>query len=77
MRLARSGSATTIALLSDEGSAGEVARERLVDWRVLEDEVLDALASGSLATVSWRLMERACFSEISAFKRSPRSQACA
>ena len=36
-----------------------------------------SLASGSLATVSWCLIERACFSEISAFKRSPRSQACA
>ena len=30
-----------------------------------------SLASGSLATVSWYLIERACFSEISAFKRSP------
>ena len=30
-----------------------------------------SLASGSLATVSWYLIERACFSEISAFRRSP------
>src|SRR5271165_2375126 len=30
-----------------------------------------SLASGSLATVSWYLTERACFSEISAFRRSP------
>jgi hypothetical protein len=30
-----------------------------------------SLANGSLATVSWYLIERACFSEISAFKRSP------
>src|ERR1022692_1867591 len=30
-----------------------------------------SLASGSLAMVSWYLIERACFSEISAFSRSP------
>ncbi|PWK56323.1 hypothetical protein C8K44_1571, partial [Aminobacter sp. AP02] len=28
-------------------------------------------AKGSLATVSWYLMERACFSDISACNRSP------
>jgi hypothetical protein len=30
-----------------------------------------SLASGSLAMVSWYLIERACFSEISALSRSP------
>jgi hypothetical protein len=31
-----------------------------------------SLASGSLATVSWYLIERACFSAISALSRSPK-----
>jgi hypothetical protein len=30
-----------------------------------------SLASGSLAIVSWYRIERACFSDISAFSRSP------
>jgi hypothetical protein len=33
-----------------------------------------SLASGSLAMVSWYLIERACFSEISALSRSPTSR---
>src|SRR5215831_2807968 len=45
MRLARSGSTDqdNIALLGDECSAGEVAHQGFIDWRVLEDEVLDVL----------------------------------
>src|SRR5580692_10679586 len=46
-----------IALVGDESTAGEVAHQRFIDWR--------------LAMVSWYLIERACFSLISAVSRSP------
>src|SRR5258708_38295396 len=37
----------------------------------LNSKPLTSLASGSLAKVNWYLIERACFSEISALSRSP------
>ena len=45
MGFARAGSADQddIALLGDEGAAGEIAHQALVDWRVLEREVVDVL----------------------------------
>jgi hypothetical protein len=73
MRLARTGAADEdgIALIGDEVP---VARSRTrvsltgvsVKWKSSI-----SLASGSLATVGWYLMERACFSAISADSRSP------
>lgn len=57
--------------MGQELAAGEVADQRLVDRRVVEGEVLDVAASGSLAMVIWYLIERACFSLISAVSRSP------
>ena len=39
---------TTIALLSEESAAGEVAHESLVDRRVLEREVVDVLGQRQL-----------------------------
>ena len=50
MRLARAGSANQddIALLRDEGSAGEIADEILVDWRVVEGEVVDVFGQRQL-----------------------------
>ena len=54
VRLAGPGAADQhdVALLDDEAAAGEIADERLIDRRFLEGEVVDVLASGSLATVS-------------------------
>jgi hypothetical protein len=60
-----------VALISNEGPAGEIADQAVVDGRAGEVEVVDVLGNGSLATVSWYLMERACFSDISACNRSP------
>ncbi len=50
MRLACAGASDEdeIALLDDEGSAGQVAHESFVDWRVLEGEVLDVLGQRQL-----------------------------
>ena len=73
MGLAGAGAADQhgVAQLGDEASAGEIVHERLIDRRALELEVVEVLASGSLAMVSWYLIERACFSLISALSRSP------
>src|SRR3979490_1087863 len=60
-----------VALLGDEAAAGEVCDERFVDRRALELEVVEVLGERQLAMVSWYLIERACFSLISALSRSP------
>jgi hypothetical protein len=62
---------TALRLLCEEAAAGQIAHEGLVDRRALELEVVEVLASGSLAMVSWYLIERACFSLISAASKSP------
>jgi hypothetical protein len=68
MGLACAGSADQhgVALLGKEGAVGEIAHERLADRRASELEVVEILASGSLAMVSWYRIERACFSLTSA-----------
>src|SRR5262249_19850241 len=73
MGLAGAGAADQhgITLLGDEVAAGEVAHKRFVNRRILEPGVVESLASGSLAMVSWYLIERACFSFTSAVSRSP------
>ena len=50
MGLAGAGSADQhgVALLGEEGAAGEVANESLVDRRVLEGEVVDVLGERQL-----------------------------
>ena len=60
-----------IALLGDEAAAGEIVDKGLVDRRAVELEVGDVLGEGSLAIVSWYLIDLACFSLISAVSRSP------
>jgi hypothetical protein len=60
-----------IALLGDKVPAGKLVDECLVDRRVLDWKSARSLASGSLAMVSWYLIDRACFSLISAVSRSP------
>jgi hypothetical protein len=69
MRLARACSADQdeVALLGDEAPARKIAHQRLIDRRVLEDEVSRSPSSRWPRTS----MERACLSDISAFKRSP------
>jgi hypothetical protein len=70
VRLAGPGAADEceVALLQQEATAGEIADERLVDRRLCKSSI--SLASGSFATVIWYLIERACFSESSAARRS-------
>jgi hypothetical protein len=73
MGLTATGSAGRhdVALLSDEAAGGKVTDERLVDRGALELEVsVRSLASGSLAIVSWYLIERAAFAT-SALSKSP------
>jgi hypothetical protein len=53
-----------IALLGDKVPAGKIGVPS--NWKSSR-----SLASGSLALVSWYLIERACFSLISALSRSP------
>ena len=60
-----------VALLGDEPAASEIIDQRLVDGGALELEVLKVLGERGLAMVSWYLIERACFSLISALSRSP------
>src|SRR4051812_18171415 len=60
-----------VALLGDEAAASEIIDEGLIDRRAVELEVGDVLGSGSLAMVSWYLIDLACFSLISAESRSP------
>ena len=73
MRRARTGTADEhgVALIGDEGAGGEVAHERLVDGRAGEVEVVYVLGQRQLGDGDWYLMERACFSAISADSRSP------
>ena len=68
---ARAADQHQIALMRKEAAAGELAHQRFVDRRVGESELVDLLGEGSLATVSWYLIERACFSLSSATSRSP------
>ena len=60
-----------VALLGVEATAGELVHERLIDLRALELEVVEVLGKRSFAMVSWYLIERACFSLISALSKSP------
>src|SRR5712672_3258796 len=73
MRLAGAGPADQhgVALLGDEAAAGEVVDEFWLIGVPSNWKSSRSLASGSLAMVSWYLMERACFSLISALSRSP------
>jgi hypothetical protein len=60
-----------VALLGDECAASKFVDEvSLIDVS-LNWKSSRSLASGSLAMVSWYLIERACFSLISALSRSP------
>ena len=61
-----------VALLGEEGAAGEVIDERLVDRRALELEVGEVLRQRQLGDGELEdSIERACFSLISALSRSP------
>ncbi|MET3583891.1 hypothetical protein ABID19_006957 [Mesorhizobium robiniae] len=60
-----------IALMGDEGAGGEIADQALVDRRAGKIEVLDILGQRKLGDGELVLMERACFSDISACNRSP------
>ena len=73
MGLAGAGAADQhgVTLLGDEASTSEIVDQRLVDGGALELEVLKVLGERGLAMVSWYLIERACFSLISALSRSP------
>ena len=73
MGLASAGAADQhdIALLGDEATAGKVVDERLVNRRTLELEVIEVLGERQLGDGELVLIERACFSPISAFSRSP------
>src|SRR5580704_3690241 len=73
MCLARSGSADQddVALLGDEAPPARSRTSASLIGVSLKAKSSTSLAKGSLATVSWCLIERACFSDISAFKRSP------
>ena len=55
-------------MLGDESAARQIAHKVFVDRHVLKVKSSTSLASGSSATASWYLIERACFSEISAFR---------
>jgi hypothetical protein len=73
MGLAGAGTADQhdVALPGDKAAAGEIIDECLVDRRAVELEVSDVLGEGSLAMVSWYLIDLACFSLISAVSKSP------
>jgi hypothetical protein len=60
MRLAstRSADQPDVALLVEESPPAR-SLERLIDRRAFELEVVEALADGSLATVTWYLIDRA------------------
>ncbi len=55
----------------EEVSGGQITDQRLVDLGRFEVELLQFLCQCSLAIVIWYLIERACFSRISAASRSP------
>jgi hypothetical protein len=73
MRLAGSRAADKhdIALVGDEVATQQITQQRLVDRRVRRSRSLDVLGQRQLGDVIWYLIERACFSAISAGKRSP------
>src|SRR3954451_7357104 len=73
MRFAGSSAADEdgVALVGEEGSAGQLADQSLVTGVPSKSKSSMSLVSGSLATVSWYLIDRACFSAISAESRSP------
>jgi len=58
-----------------EAAGGKIADQCRIDSRALEVAVCSvrSLASGSLAVVSWYLIERASFSATSALRSSPMS----
>jgi hypothetical protein len=58
-------------MLGDEGATGEVLDKRLIDGRALELEVIEVLGERQLGDGELVLIERACFSLISAMSRSP------
>jgi hypothetical protein len=60
---------TRTALRCDKATVGEIIDQRLVNGCALELEVLKV--PGKMAMVSWYLIERTCFSLISALGRSP------
>ena len=60
-----------VALLRQEVTLGEVADQRFVDRGGRKVEVGKIFGQRSRAIVSWYLIERACFSLISALSRSP------
>jgi hypothetical protein len=49
----------SVAPLGKEGAAGEIAHERLVDWRVLELEVVEVLGERQLGDGEL-IFDRAC-----------------
>ena len=73
MALAGSGAADedNITLFSDEGPTSEIANEDLIDRRTGEVEIVEILRQRQLGGRELVLIERACFSAISADKRSP------
>ena len=75
--LARAGPADQhdVALLGDEAATGEIAHQAFVDWGVLKHEAVDILGERQLGDRQLYLIERACFSEISALRDRPRSVA--
>jgi hypothetical protein len=54
-----SAGAAGVALLGDEAATGDVVDERLIDKVPSNWKSSRSLASGSLAMVSWYLVERA------------------
>src|SRR5690606_17502697 len=60
-----------VTLMLEELSGGQIARQRFVTGVSSKLNSSTSLAKGSLAMVIWYLIERACFSLISAFSRSP------
>ena len=73
MGLAGAGAADQddVALLLEETAGGEVVDLRWLIGVPSNSKPSMSLAKGSLAMVSWYLIERACFSLISALSRSP------
>jgi hypothetical protein len=76
MRLAGAGAANQdeVALLRDKLPPARSRTRFSLIGVPLKAKSSTSLASGSLAMVSWYLIERACFSEISALSRSPTSR---
>jgi len=71
MGLAGAADEDDVALVSEERAAGEVTDQVSLIGVSANTKSSRSLASGSLAVVIWYLIERACFSAISAERRSP------